>query len=347
MSSSLWTDRLLAWYDLHQRNLPWRRTADPYAKWLSEIMLQQTQVQTVLPYYERFMEEVPTIDALARLDDQRLHKLWEGLGYYRRAGYLKKAAQVLVKDYEGKLPSDHETLLSLPGIGPYTAAAISAMAFNQAYVAMDGNLERVFARILAETEPINQRSVKARLKSCAEAYLSHERPGDYNQALMDLGSTVCVPGLNPLCEDCPWEGLCLARKEGLTHLIPQKAPRKKRRQEKRTVFLHVAEDHILIRQRPMKGLLAGLWEFPNISLGHASLPAAWEAHSSFPPSPLGNHRHIYSHIEWDMQGYLWTYPFIPKHFLGHWVSIEEIESHYPLPAAFQVYYRRALALLKS
>lgn len=342
MTSSQWTHALLAWYDTHQRDLPWRRTSDPYAKWVSEIMLQQTQVQTVIPYYERFLSELPDIPSLAQVDDRRLHKLWEGLGYYRRANHLKQAAQILVKNYGSQLPRDYASLLTLPGIGPYTAAALAAMAFNLPYVAMDGNLERVFARILAETEPVNQPATKSRLKKAAETYLDHDRPGDYNQALMDLGSQVCLPKTQPLCHSCPWQSLCLGKKEGLTHLIPRKTPPKNRRQENRTVFLHVSQGHILIRKRPPQGLLAGLWEFPNISLARPSPPSSWT--QAFSPSPLalGTYRHHYSHITWHMHAYLITHPHPPTYFHGLWVPLAAITTTYPLPAAFQVYYRRAL-----
>lgn len=345
MQKSSWTKALLNWYDDHRRELPWREASDPYAIWVSEVMLQQTQVQTVIPYYERFMAEVPGIPQLAALDDQRLRKLWEGLGYYRRASYLKKAAQVLIRDYGGRLPADYEALLGLPGIGPYTAAAIAAMAFQQPYVAMDGNLERIFARILGETEPIHLGPVKGRLKACAEAYLDHDRPGDYNQALMDLGAGVCLSHGRPLCPQCPWQDLCQGKAKGLLYLIPQKAPRKKRRQEARTIFVHVWGKQMLLRQRPDQGLLAGMWEFPNLARTHPRPLEAWEAAFGDRLGDLGSHQHIFSHIQWEMQGYVIQHETRPPFYQGQWVDLHEIASSYALPAAFQIYYQRALSLL--
>ena len=243
---------LLRWYDRHKRDLPWRRTRDPYAIWVSETMLQQTQVATVLPYYHRFMEAFPSVEALDRASLDAVRSVWSGLGYYRRAANLKQAARVLVSRHGGRLPADHQALLRLPGIGQYTAGAVMSIAFDRPYAAPDGNLRRVYARLLGldGIKPIEE---------AAERMVSRSRPGDFNQAVMELGATVCLPAA-PLCDRCPLAHWCRARTTGSFNV--------RRRQAMRTnavqwpLVLVESGASILLHRRPDSGLLAGLWELP-------------------------------------------------------------------------------------
>lgn len=243
---------LLRWYDRNKRDLPWRRTRDPYAIWISETMLQQTQVATVVPYFHRFMEAFPSVDALDRAPLDTVQGVWSGLGYYRRAMNLKHAARVLMSRYGGRLPDDHDALLELPGVGRYTAGAIMSIAFQRPYPAVDGNVRRVYARLLGLTD------VKA-LEGTAERMVSRSRPGDFSQALMELGATVCLPAA-PLCERCPLAHWCQARASGSFEL-----PRGRRIETNAVEWPLViieSNSRILLHRRPEDGLLAGLWELP-------------------------------------------------------------------------------------
>ncbi len=254
---------LLAWYDEQARPLPWRLTRDPYAIWVSEIMLQQTQVATVIPYFERWMTLFPTVEALADAPQEAVLKAWEGLGYYSRARNLHRAAQQVVATRGGRLPESAEELLQLPGIGRYTAGAIASIAFGKRAAALDGNLKRVLARLTALALPINSREGEAQLWELAEALLPAERAGDWNQALMDLGATVCLAG-TPRCLLCPLRGGCEAQRRGLQHEIPHKLSRKARPHYTVTagVIWDRAGERLLIAQRPQDKMLGGLWEFP-------------------------------------------------------------------------------------
>ena len=243
---------LLRWYDRNKRDLPWRSTREPYAIWVSETMLQQTQVATVLPYYHRFMEAFPSVEALdlASLDDVR--SVWSGLGYYRRAANLKQAAHLVVSRHRGRLPADYQALRELPGIGRYTAGAIMSIAFDRRYPAPDGNLRRVYARLLG--------LVAAReLDNAAGAMVSRSRPGDYNQAVMELGATVCLPS-EPACGRCPLAHWCRARASGAFD-APRRPTLRTRAVRWPLVFVE-SRSRILLHRRPDSGLLAGLWELP-------------------------------------------------------------------------------------
>ncbi len=253
---------LLAWYDRAAADLPWRRSGDPYHIWLSEIMLQQTQVETVIPYYERFLAAFPTVEALAAAPLAAVLKLWEGLGYYSRARSLHRAARIVVSDLGGRLPTTADGLRQLPGIGPYTAGAVASIAFGQRVPVLDGNVIRVFARLTDLDADVSQPQVRADLWALAARWLPAERPGDYNQALMELGRTVCKPRA-PLCESCPLQTHCRAYAAGTQASRPVKA--------RRTPIPHYdvtagliwnASGRLLIAQRPLDGLLGGLWEFP-------------------------------------------------------------------------------------
>jgi A/G-specific adenine glycosylase len=256
------SDLLLNWYALHQRRLPWRRTQDPYAIWVAEVMLQQTRVETALAYYERFLSRFPTLEALAgaHLDD--VLKAWEGLGYYARARNLHRAARQMLENSGGSLPRTPEALLALPGVGQYTAAAIASIAFGHDAVALDGNLRRVLCRIFAIDDDPGRPNTQRRLKSLAFAMLPSGQAGEFNQALMDLGATICTP-TKPRCLICPLFDRCRAQKEGIQNDLPIRATRSHR--PHRDVTAGVIWDgsgHFLITQRPLDSLLGGLWEFP-------------------------------------------------------------------------------------
>ena len=302
------TAPLLAWYDVHRRVLPWREEVTPYRTWVSEIMLQQTRVGAVIPYFERFMAELPDVTALANVSEERLFKLWEGLGYYSRARNLRRAAQVIVSEYDGRLPQTAEELKKLPGIGDYTASAIASINFGAAEPAVDGNLLRVAARVSGCGADITDAKVKKEFRAHLAEAIDPARPGAYNQAMMDLGATVCLPNGAPLCEQCPARGFCAAYREGLTEILPVRGAKKPRRAEEKTVFLLLRGGRLALRQRPDTGLLAKLQEFPNAagSLDEAGARitlAQWGlAVKSL--TPCGTARHIFTHIEWQMKGYL-------------------------------------------
>ena len=331
---------LLSWYRENRRILPWREEPEPYRVWISEIMLQQTRVEAVKPYFARFMMALPDIRALANVEEEMLLKLWEGLGYYNRARNLKKAAQKLVEEYGGEMPASYEALLSLPGIGSYTAGAIASIAFGIAQPAVDGNVLRVFSRFYNDSEAINKDSVKKRTEQLIRELMPQDCPGDYNQALIELGAIVCLPNGKPLCESCPLASLCLARREGTQESLPVKTEKKPRRVEERTVFLLEWEDKTAICQRSSKGLLASLYEFPNV-LGHLTeqdFPEALgiEKEEILWAEPLPSSTHIFSHVEWHMIGYrVRLSREHPEKY--QMVKKEEILSKYPLPNAFRVY----------
>ena len=252
---------LLEWFYENQRILPFRTDPSPYHVWLSEIMLQQTRVSAALPYYERFLAALPDIPALAACEEEKLHKLWEGLGYYSRVRNLQKAAHIVCEQYGGQLPADYDALRALPGIGDYTAGAIASISFGLAVPAVDGNVLRVFSRLYNDPGVITEPPVKRAFTARVMEHQPPEKAGDYNQALMELGALVCVPNGAPLCEQCPLASLCEARRAGTALELPHKAAPKARRIEPVTVVLaEDAEGRFLLQQRPQKGLLAGLWQ---------------------------------------------------------------------------------------
>ena len=301
------TAPLLAWYDLNGRTLPWRSVVTPYRTWVSEIMLQQTRVGAVIPYFEHFMEELPDVSALAAVSEERLLKLWEGLGYYSRARNLQKAAKIVVSDFGGELPRTCTLLKTLPGIGEYTAAAIASINFSEPVAAVDGNLLRVAARVSGCGEDIMDARVRKQFTAHLNDAIDANRPGAYNQAMMDLGATVCLPNGAPKCEICPARTVCEAYKNGLTEVLPVRAKKKSRRVEERTVLLLFQGRKVALRKRPDTGLLAGLWEYPNLpeSLDEAGalLALAQMGLSAESIAPAGSAKHIFTHIEWDMKGY--------------------------------------------
>lgn len=257
-------NRLLAWYTLHARDLPWRRTSDPYGIWISEIMCQQTQVKTVIPYWERWMKRFPTIQSLATAPEQGVLKAWEGLGYYSRARNLQRTAQIIVEEHKGRFPSIFPEVLALPGIGRYTAGAICSLAFGQPTPILDGNVARVLSRAIGIAGDTKSNSTREQLWAASAALVQQapDRPGALNQSLMELGALVCIPR-QPLCGVCPIRLHCYALQHGQTAALPQSAARPKARQRLFLAFILEHRDKVLIRQRPTGQVNAGLWEFPN------------------------------------------------------------------------------------
>ena len=298
---------LLEWFYKNQRILPFRTDPSPYHVWLSEIMLQQTRVSAALPYYERFLAALPDIPALAACEEEKLHKLWEGLGYYSRVRNLQKAACIVCEQYGGQLPADYDALRALPGIGDYTAGAIASISFGLAVPAVDGNVLRVMARLREDGEDILKQSVKNRVEAELTEIMPAEDPGAFNQAMMDLGAMVCLPNGAPKCEVCPLFDQCLAGRHQTWTEYPFKKSAKPRRIEDRTVLLFLDGAHTAVRKRPKKGLLAGLYEFPNFD-GVLSEQEALEEAEKFGVTPLHiqalpPYKHIFSHVEWHITGY--------------------------------------------
>ena len=332
-------DALLPWYERNKRQLPWREDTQPYHVWLSEIMLQQTRVEAVKGYYARFLEAVPTIAALAQADDELLHKLWEGLGYYTRVRNLKKAAQIIVENYAGVFPREYKDVLSLPGIGAYTAGAVCSIAFNQSTPAVDGNVLRVAARLCDDHTPIDTPAFKTVMqKELAQIY--PQQAGDFTQALMELGATICGPNRKPDCQNCPCNGFCQGYKKGTADKLPVRSPKKERRKEVRTVFILCCDGMYALDKRSDTGLLAELWQFPNFP-GKLDVNAALAKVEEFGLKPKEilrqvEKKHIFTHIEWDMCGIYMEVKDISDDYT--WLTKEQIESTIALPTAFRQFF---------
>ena len=330
---------LLPWYRENRRELPWRQTKDPYHIWLSEIMLQQTRVEAVKGYYARFLEKLPTIADLANCEDDALHKLWEGLGYYSRVRNLKKAAQTIMTAHNGVFPEEYEDILALPGIGEYTAGAICSIAFGQRTPAVDGNVLRVIARIQDDATPID---LPARKKAVQEA-LAAVYPldaGDFTQALMELGATVCGPNRKPDCQNCPCRAFCLGHARGTAEMLPVKSPKKEKKTEEKTVFILSCEGRYALQKRENRGLLAGLWQFPNVA-GKLQTAAALEAVEKMGLNPREilrqvERKHIFTHIIWDMRGVYVEVAEATGEFC--WFTAEQIRRDAALPTAFRQFW---------
>lgn len=338
------TEALLDWYAKSKRDLPWRHTRDPYRIWISEIMLQQTRVEAVKPYYARFLEACPTVRDLAELPEEQLLKLWEGLGYYSRARNLQKAARKVLEEHNGVMPSTYEGLRALSGIGDYTAGAIASIAFGLPVPAVDGNVLRVLSRLMGSYEDIMRQDVKAKWRD-ALAEVIPEDAGSFTQALIELGATVCVPNGEPKCHACPLFSECEAAAQGITHAIPVRGAKKPRRIENRTVLLIRDGDRTVLRKRPPKGLLAGLFELPHVE-GHLTdgeIPALVRT-LGFEPlrvERLEDAKHIFTHIEWHMIAY--SVRIAPEFDGWHEgsgmliVPNGELHAAYAIPSAFAAY----------
>lgn len=344
---------LLQWFEHHARILPWREDASPYRVWVSEIMLQQTRVEAVKPFFERFTQALPGIADLAEAQEEVLLKLWEGLGYYNRVRNMQKAAQVVMEQYQGRMPASYEALLDLPGIGEYTAGAVASIAYGIPVPAVDGNVLRVISRILASREDILKPAVKKKIREFLLEIMPVLKPGEFNQALMELGATVCIPNGMAKCEECPVAEWCEARRQNIVMEIPIKKAKKERRLEEKTVLVIWEGNRVAIRKRSKKGLLAGLYELPNLS-GHRTMDEILEYLKEKGLSPiriwkLDDAKHIFSHVEWKMTGYairIEEQEVEPekreadtKNQDGEWMFIEpvETEKRYPIPAAFLAY----------
>ena len=330
---------LLVWYRENARVLPWRSHPTPYRVWVSEIMLQQTRVAAVLDYYRRFLETAPTVADLAALPEDQLMKLWQGLGYYSRARNLQKAARQIMEKFGGVFPNTYEDIRSLAGVGDYTAGAISSIAVHLPVPAVDGNVLRVTARVCGDEGDITTPAMKKKVTQALAQVIPLDAPGDFNQAMMELGATVCLPNGAPLCEKCPAAPFCRAFQEGRTGELPVKAAKKARRVEERTVYLFFYENQVALRRRPGKGLLAGLWEYPNELSGGTDWPAAW----GLSPRSLeraGTGKHIFTHMEWHMTALAGELdgPDLPEGWV--WADRTALRDTYAVPNAFQSFSQK-------
>lgn len=359
---------LLKWYDSHARILPWRENPEPYAVWISEIMLQQTRVEAVKPYFDRWMKAFPNLSSLANATEAEVLKLWEGLGYYSRVRNIHRTARLVLEKYDGNLPASFEELLSLPGIGEYTAGAVGSIAFQLPIPCVDGNVLRVVTRLTAEISDITTTATKKLLTEWIREIIPETRPGDFNQAMMELGATVCLPNGLPKCEQCPVAFICEARLQNRIVEFPVKSGKSSRKVEEKTILILLdnakSMSNVALRKRPEAGLLAGLWEFPNfegeLSEGKVLQILKCSGLNAFSLVKLKNVKHIFSHIEWQMTGYLAktgdeksinrelncvaeqnSNYNVPNHDVleYEWVSIDLLDEKLTLPAAFKTYYQ--------
>ena len=337
---------LLQYYDAHRRILPWREEPTAYRVWVSEIMLQQTRVEAVKPYFAKFMEALPDIKSLAEAEEEQLLKLWEGLGYYSRVRNLGKAAKIIMEQYGGRMPADTAALLKLPGIGSYTAGAIASIAYGVPVPAVDGNVLRVMSRIFVDDRDILNASVKKDWEELLAAIMPKDRPGDFNQALMEIGAMVCVPNGAPKCSICPFKEMCQAHERGQELSFPYKAPKKSRVIEERTVLILRDENKTVLVKRPAKGLLAGMYEFPVMAgyVAEAEVIDYLKAHGlgTVWISPLEDAKHVFTHKEWHMKGYMIRVDELARgETPADWLFVEpgETEAKYPIPSAYAKYMK--------
>ena len=342
---------LIGWYDRNARPLPWRERATPYRVWVSEIMLQQTRIEAVLPYFERFMQALPNVHSLAQAPEDVLLKLWEGLGYYSRVRNLQKAARQIEERFGGDLPGSFEELLTLPGIGEYTAGAVASIAFHQAVAAVDGNVLRVLARLTDCHEDVTSPQVKRRLSALAGILVPAERPGTFNSALMELGETICLPNTQPRCEACPVRDSCLAAARGCARELPVRAPKKPRRIERRLILVVITVDgepRVLLHRRPEKGLLAGMWELPSLLLDSSwdkeqrnqevvEQILSWGGKPPYGWYDLGTGKHIFTHVEWHMEGICVMTNRFTVNESYTWATGYRLAEELALPSAFRIY----------
>ncbi|MCI8525226.1 MAG: A/G-specific adenine glycosylase [Oscillospiraceae bacterium] len=331
---------LLPWYDAGHRDLPWRRDREPYHVWLSEIMLQQTRVEAVRGYYARFLAALPDIPALAAADPDVLHKLWEGLGYYARVRNLQRAAQVILEQHQGQFPADYDAVRALPGIGDYTAGAVCSICFGLPTPAVDGNVLRLAARVADCADPITDPRVKKAVAARLRAVYPAGRCGDFTQSLMELGATLCGPNAAPQCALCPCRGFCLGRARGTAAALPVKAPKRARRDEEMTVFLLWCGERVAVARRPGRGLLAGLWSFPNVP-GKLEVQQALDQAAAWGVRPtdvvsIAEKEHIFTHVRWQQRGYTIRCAREGGRFV--WADRRQVEEELALPTAFRQFW---------
>ncbi len=332
-------DTLLPWYKQNARELPWRQDTEPYHVWISEIMLQQTRVEAVWAYYLRFLEQLPGIRDLAEVSESQLFKLWEGLGYYNRARNLQKAARMIETQYGGHFPNQYENIRALPGIGPYTAGAIASICFNQPYAAVDGNVLRIITRMTENDAPIDRMQTKTEIAAQLEKVYPKNNCGQFTQALMELGATICTPK-SPKCTECPANGFCRAYANGTVPQYPVKQPKKDKRLENRTVFLLQCGEQYAITKRTESGLLSGLWQLPNV-LGEMDVNHALNTADTFGVQPVELYKqmhrvHIFTHIKWQMTCYHILCANKTSDFV--WATAQELQTDYALPTAFRMFF---------
>jgi len=331
-------NRLLPWYKQNARKLPWRQDTEPYHIWLSEIMLQQTRVETVWAYYLHFLEQLPTIHSLANASEDQLFKLWEGLGYYNRARNLQKAARVIETQYGGHFPNQYKDIRALPGIGPYTAGAIASICFNLPYAAVDGNVLRIITRMTENDTPIDGMQIKTEIAAQLEKIYPKNDCGQFTQALMELGATICTPKL-PKCSDCPMNNSCRAYAHGTVLQYPIRLPKKNKHIEERTVFLLQFEDKYALTKRSDNGLLSGLWQLPNVP-GKMDSNHALHTAEAFDIQPVKLYKeihrvHIFTHIKWQITCYHILCSKKASDFV--WATAQEIQTSYAIPTAFRMF----------
>ena len=334
---------LIDWYCAGHRDLPWRETRDPYAILVSEIMLQQTRAEAVKPYYHRFLATLPTVKDLSEADDALLHKLWEGLGYYSRVRNLKRAAIAVMERFGGVIPADFDALLSLPGVGRYTAGAVASIAYDIPVPAVDGNVLRVFSRLTGDDTDVLTPAAKTTAERAIAPFVPSSGAGDLTQALIELGAVICTPGASPRCADCPLSLFCVAAREGRQGDLPVRKPKTKRRIESRTVLvLRTPDGRTVLRQRPDTGLLAGLYEFPCMD-GHKSEQEVLAHLENLGLSvsavlPLSASKHLFTHVEWQMVGFAVDISAscpLPDGWI--FATPEEIDERYAIPSAYAAY----------
>ena len=336
---------LVEWYRKNKRELPWRDIDDPYRIWVSEIMLQQTRVEAVKPFYARFLNALPTVSDLAAVEEDKLLKLWEGLGYYNRVRNMQKAAHQIMEIHGGEFPREFEAIRGLTGIGNYTAGAIGSFAFGIPKPAVDGNVLRVISRITGSYDDIMKASTKTKVEEQLSEVIPKDAACDFNQGLIELGAIVCVPNGAPKCEACPLAHICEARQKGIEMELPVKKKAKARKIEKKTVFIFKDGENVAIKKRPKKGLLAGLYELPNVEGELTQDEAlAYSRSIGLAPlhiKPLGEAKHIFSHVEWQMTGYSIRVDELEKSCTENMLFIhpEEVQNEFPIPAAFEKYVK--------
>lgn len=332
MVQEVWIQKLMDWYAKEKRDLPWRKNQDSYGVWISEIMLQQTRVETVIAYYQNWMKEFPTLEALSCANEQKVYRMWAGLGYYSRVKNIHACAKECMKNQDGSLPTTYKKLMQLPGIGEYTAAAISSICFQEAQSAVDGNVLRVMSRLWMNDQDISKQKTKSDFKNRLDAIIPLGNPGDFNQALMELGATICIPNGAARCNICPLKDDCQSYKYGKVYEFPKKAQKKQRRVEERIILVLVYQNRYYIRKRPEKGLLANLYEFINIE---NTTQKEWKQqinkeYKIIKTKPLCKYRHVFSHVEWNMKGYL---VYVDRIDEGIWVTKKQMEE-YPFASCY-------------